>query len=283
VLFLYDVEKDELVASHASGDNAAHFSDLRIPRGQRLTGWVAANRQSIVNSDPVLDLGEAVRYFVPRLRSCLSTPLISDRQLVGVLTVYSTIVEGFTDDHRRLLEVVARHVSDTVRFAHDASEVATQPQRDELPSLPPRERVERFVAAEISHAGAHEALSVVLICVPIGSYRDLGRARANVPDRLVKMAAAISRMLRGADILARYDDDEFVVVLTQTDASAAAVVASRIADAAVELYGDCSPSERPTFGFATAPEDGKTLASLVATSRQRQQPLKVTTRPPAVH
>jgi diguanylate cyclase (GGDEF)-like protein len=97
------------------------------------------------------------------------------------------------------------------------------------------------------------------------------------------MAAAISRMLRGADILARYDDDEFVVVLTQTDASAAAVVASRIADAAVELYGDCSPSERPTFGFATAPEDGKTLASLVATSRQRQQPLKVTTRPPAVH
>ena len=70
VFFLYDVDKDELVASHASGDNAAHFSDLRIPRGQRLTGWVAANKQSIVNSDPVLDIGEAVRYFKPRLRSC---------------------------------------------------------------------------------------------------------------------------------------------------------------------------------------------------------------------
>jgi putative nucleotidyltransferase with HDIG domain len=69
VFFLYDLERDELVASHASGDNAPHFAGLRIPRGQRLTGWVAANRQSILNSDPVLDLGEAVRQLRPPLRS----------------------------------------------------------------------------------------------------------------------------------------------------------------------------------------------------------------------
>ena len=62
VFFLYDIERDELVAAHASGDNAAHFVELRIPRGQRLTGWVAANKQSIVNSDPVLDLGESARH-----------------------------------------------------------------------------------------------------------------------------------------------------------------------------------------------------------------------------
>ena len=79
VIFLYDIEKDELVAAHASGDNASHFSDLRIPRGQRLTGWVAANKQSIVNSDPVLDLGETARHLRPQLRSCLSTS--ADEQL----------------------------------------------------------------------------------------------------------------------------------------------------------------------------------------------------------
>ena len=56
VIFLYDIEKDELVTAHASGDNAPHFAQLRIPRGQRLTGWVAANKQSILNSDPGLDL-----------------------------------------------------------------------------------------------------------------------------------------------------------------------------------------------------------------------------------
>jgi diguanylate cyclase (GGDEF)-like protein/putative nucleotidyltransferase with HDIG domain len=281
VLFLYDVEKDELVVAHAAGDNAAHFSDLRIPRGQRLTGWVAANRQSIVNSDPVLDLGEAVRYFKPGLRSCLSTPLMSSGHLVGVLTVYSTITDGFTDDHRRLLEVVARHVSETIRHARDASQVAAQPLRDDLPNLPPRERVERFVAAEISHATNNESLSIVLVCV--NPTRDLHRTRSGALDKLVNMAAAIGRMLRGADILARYSENEFVVVLTQTDSAAAAAVASRISEVVSELYADYSAAERPRFGFATAPEDGLTLSALVASAYQRRETSKPATRPPAVH
>ena len=71
VFFLYDTDRDELVASHAFGDNAPNFSGLRIPRGERLTGWVAANKQTILNSDPVLDFGEAARQFKPRLKSCL--------------------------------------------------------------------------------------------------------------------------------------------------------------------------------------------------------------------
>ena len=52
VIFVYDVETDDLVAAHASGDNAPHFAELRIPRGQRLTGWVAANKQSISTPIP---------------------------------------------------------------------------------------------------------------------------------------------------------------------------------------------------------------------------------------
>ena len=44
--------------------------------GQRLSGWVAANRQTIANSDAALDLGNlAMRLDPPQ--SCLST-VISD-------------------------------------------------------------------------------------------------------------------------------------------------------------------------------------------------------------
>ena len=61
VFYIYDVDADELVAMHASGEHAAHIKGLRVPIGQRLSGWVAANRQTIRNSDPVLDLGESAR------------------------------------------------------------------------------------------------------------------------------------------------------------------------------------------------------------------------------
>ena len=43
VFYVYDSVSDHLRTGHANGDHAAHFAGLTIPRGQRLSGWVAAN------------------------------------------------------------------------------------------------------------------------------------------------------------------------------------------------------------------------------------------------
>ena len=86
VFFTYDDRADELVVGYAAGDSSGVFAGLKIPLGQRLTGWVGANRQTIVNSDPVLDLGEAARAMHPPLRGSLGTPPIVENSLVGVLT-----------------------------------------------------------------------------------------------------------------------------------------------------------------------------------------------------
>ena len=47
-----------LTAVEAVGPAAERVRGLRIREGDRLTGWVAANRRAIVNSDAALDLGE---------------------------------------------------------------------------------------------------------------------------------------------------------------------------------------------------------------------------------
>jgi putative nucleotidyltransferase with HDIG domain len=111
-LFLYDVTSDELVVEHTVGEAAGSISGLRVPLGQRLSGWVAANRQAIVNSDPTLDLGEAARAPSSRLQSCLSVPAMSggDR-LVAVLTIYSTSENGFSDADRKILDAVAQQLA----------------------------------------------------------------------------------------------------------------------------------------------------------------------------
>ena len=58
-----------------------------IALGERVSGWVAANRQQIINSDARLDLGPAAA--LSSLRYCVATPLIDDGDLVGVLAAYS--------------------------------------------------------------------------------------------------------------------------------------------------------------------------------------------------
>ena len=51
VFYLYDQGIDVLEAKHAVGDGAGAVRGMRVQLGKRLSGWVAANRQTILNSD----------------------------------------------------------------------------------------------------------------------------------------------------------------------------------------------------------------------------------------
>lgn len=289
VFYVYDVAVDELYAAHAVGENAAHFTGLRIPRGQRLSGWVAANKQTILNSDPVLDLGEVARTMRPRLRSCLSTPLLIESDLIGVLTLYSTQPDAFTEDHRRVVEVVARQVAQTVRHAVDFDRNRSTILRDQLTGLPNLQHLKRFVASELSGEVGASSLSIVF--VDFDSLKAINRrhGRAAGDQALGKVAEAIRNVLRGADVLFRYGSDEFVVLLTQTGAEAAALVARRIGEKVGERDSSTGSPENErisvTLGVATAPFDGITVEALVEAARRRKGSSSSGshTHPPSVH
>jgi hypothetical protein len=51
---------EQLVVEHAAGPLAAALRGTSIRVGQKLTGWVAAHRRTIVNSDAQLDLADVV-------------------------------------------------------------------------------------------------------------------------------------------------------------------------------------------------------------------------------
>src|SRR5438105_6918144 len=52
VFYMYEAATDELEAVYATGVCAPLITGLRVQLGRHLSGWVAANRQTIVNSDP---------------------------------------------------------------------------------------------------------------------------------------------------------------------------------------------------------------------------------------
>jgi putative nucleotidyltransferase with HDIG domain len=111
IFYEYDIASDELVSFKAIGEGASAFLDVRIPLGKRLSGWVAANRQAIFNSDPLLDLSDAENALTKRLLSCLSVPLVSENGLLGVLTFYSSVRNGFDVDHQRIAEVLSAEIA----------------------------------------------------------------------------------------------------------------------------------------------------------------------------
>jgi putative nucleotidyltransferase with HDIG domain len=111
--------RDRLVVADAFGPAAASLRGLSVTMGERLTGWVAANRQCIANSDAALDLGpkaEAVS-----LQSCMSVPLLMGDSLAGVLSLYAPSANAFADDCGRLIQMVAPHIAVALHAASSAS------------------------------------------------------------------------------------------------------------------------------------------------------------------
>jgi GAF domain-containing protein len=91
------------------GPAAASLRGVSVTIGDRLTGWVAANRQSIVNSDAALDLGPSAE--AASLHTCMSVPLLMGESLVGVLSLYAPSASAFAGDCGRLIQMVAPHIA----------------------------------------------------------------------------------------------------------------------------------------------------------------------------
>lgn len=227
VFYLYDRSSDELEARHVVGEGSNDIRGLRMALAQRLSGWVAANRQTILNSDAALDFPGTVNPQSPPLKSCLSTPLMWEDELVGVLSLYSTEPNGFNVDHERIIEAVARQIAHTLKRAAEFDDTS---RRDALTGLPNLQQLEQFVGGDdtIAHRGS---LTLLFIDI-VGLKRvndDYGRTVGDDVIRyVVKHAVAGVRM---ADILFRCGSDEVVAVLSDTSVDTALLIGTRIREA----------------------------------------------------
>jgi putative nucleotidyltransferase with HDIG domain len=126
IVFSYDVRADELVATHLFGASSLLFRDLRIHLGQRLSGWVAANRQTIRNSDPMLDLSDIASRHDVELHSCLAAPMLNEDQLYGVLGVYAKDADAFTKEHQDIVEAAATHIAELLAHTRRQPDISMQ-------------------------------------------------------------------------------------------------------------------------------------------------------------
>ena len=106
---------------HASGPAAGQLKGRALRLGEGVSGWVAANRQVMINSEASLDLGEQAFSGSP-LKYALSVPLITRESLVGTITLYAETT--FTESQSRLVQVIAPHLAQAIWTAKRAEGAA---------------------------------------------------------------------------------------------------------------------------------------------------------------
>lgn len=281
VLYLYEPLTDELEATYATGDSAFAVKGLKIPLGEHLSGWVAANRQTILNSDPVLDLGEVARLLSPRLRKCLSTALITDEKLVGVLTLYVSGHDGFSEDHRRILEAVASPTAETLKRA---AERDTTTNHDALTGLPNLTQLETLGQRAVKKQMSHPFMLFIEV-------KDLPRinmlhGRQAGDDVLRHVVERTRSALRPTDLLFRSGGDEFVALLDQADSGTASSLAEQVCENVGQhplALGSRVTIRVDITTTITTPQDGVTLRELATMARSKTGRQRSSDRGRTVH
>jgi len=102
-------------AVFVDGSAASSLAGIRIPIAERLTGWVAAHRTAVWNSDAVLDLTSTAGGISLTVGSSL--PLSDGDTLVGVLSLYGRREQEITVGQRRALESLLPSITASIGLA----------------------------------------------------------------------------------------------------------------------------------------------------------------------
>jgi sigma-B regulation protein RsbU (phosphoserine phosphatase) len=108
-----------------------------IPLGKGITGTSAETREPIKVDDTLAD----PRYIAshPDIRSEVAVPLIVQDRVVGVMDLESERIGYFTDDHVRVLALLAPQIASSVENARLYEELSTREKRMERDLLAARE------------------------------------------------------------------------------------------------------------------------------------------------
>ncbi len=140
-VFAYDLTTDGIVCQSAHGVGMAKLRGVRRRLGEGLSGWVAANRKAVVNSIPALDLAEHCPEAAEEVNSTLSVPLALRDNLVGVLSVYATAEQAFSELHVQIAEGIAPHIAGLLR----RSRLFASPNESPLAGYPGAAHLDRYV------------------------------------------------------------------------------------------------------------------------------------------
>jgi diguanylate cyclase (GGDEF)-like protein len=265
IFFIYDSAKDELVAQFVIGVGSPLTEGLRIGLGQRLSGWVAANRQTIANSDARLDLGDAARSTALFVTSCISTPMLCGNEMIGVLSMYSPEADSFTEDHRRIIEAAGRQIAPTFKDAID-----NQP-RNGLTRLPPIDQLEQFVASTGLQPQSGNP-KVTLLVISIVEFPEIRRRHGQswAETVLQNVAARTIGVLRLSDVLFRLGSDDLVALLNETDGATGRLIGDRVHDIFLNdrlVLGVEDAMIRVSVSTLSTPDDGRSFTELVDRAR----------------
>ena len=267
-VYIYDDSKGYATARHVVGKHAQRLAARCIALGEGVTGFALANRSPVNQLHPSLDFTDINPDAGIKYRSMAALPLFKDDVLLGALSVYSSDLEQYTDDHMRMLETVTRLASDALSNAMQHAEAESNALTDPLTGLPNA----RYLALRFEEEAARARRTdrtFQVVMLDLDEFKTVNDTYGHkAGDKMLReVAHLIEGQLREYDFLARYGGDEFVALVQEVVGAQVEELCARI-ETAVSKFSLALGRNRfarvgISVGTATFGIDGNTLDQLV--------------------
>ncbi len=275
---IYGLEGDRLVAQHASGIDAELFSGLAIPVGEGLAGWVAENREPMINGNPSVEAGyllDGSKFSL--LRSALSVPLDGLNGVVGVLTLYRKEFEAFSNDDLRIVLAVASKVGMTIENARTYHAAEKSAGTDQLTGLANGHSLVIQLESELEQC-RQNGKDVTVLVLDLDGFKAVNDTLGHLEgNRVLQLTSdGLRKICRERDFVARLGGDEFAMILPGITAEALGDRLPRLVAMMedVDLTVGAGGVLAVSVGAAHFPGDGTTTEALLGAADRRMYQMK---------
>lgn len=286
-LLMLDESGRELTFKKALGSKAEGLSDVRLKLGEGIAGRVAETGQPMIVNNATKS-----KYFKPELdrltgfssRNILCVPLRSRGKNLGVLELINQSEDKvFTEEDLETTLLFAEQVAVSLENAYLFQRIKQLSMVDDLTKLYNSRFLRQSLKVEIARAGRY-VYPLAVIFLDLDGFKQVNDRYGHlVGSSTLKVVGNILKEgVRQVDIVSRYGGDEFTMILPNTDADGALLVAKRLLKAIVKHDYATTPGYdfelSASFGISCFPDHGGSPDELIQKADQAMYMVKETTK-----
>ena len=203
------------------------------------------------------------------LRDCVSVPLRRGPERVGNLDLMGRAGQPFQPGQLSLIRTAAGAIGAALGARLELQRLRSMPGRDPLTGLPDARAFQGVLESEISRARRHGVpLGLALVDLDHFGALNARYGRAAGDGVLSEVALVLRLALRESDVLARVGDDQFGVLLPETDLAPAQRCGERLRHALEEHRFARVGRITASIGVTASPRGGLESVELLASGDQ---------------
>jgi len=256
-----DLKDSELIVEAQAG-YGAELLGRRARCGEGLSGAAATSREPVLANSVLRDHRYVALH--PGVRSSLSLPLRYRDNLLGILSLESFREHSFSQQDVLTLQSLADQLALALHNARAYQSALDQAITDGLTGLKTHRYFMEALEGEWRRsARTRRAFSVIMMDLD-GFKRVNDRGGHLEGDKvLAAVATLLDARSRQSNVVARYGGDEFALLMPETSAEQAEILAERLRAAVEADHFLRAHMVTASFGIATYPDHGPTQAEIL--------------------